>query len=382
MKKRARSVGDILLCTASLLILFIFMLALLLSSDASFSEKENRSLKTRPLLTFKKLIDGRYFNELTDFCGDQFPARTLFTTTSAFIDLGLLRSETNGIIIAKDGYLISRHDRKELNTLKTNCNSISLFIEKQKNNNIPAFVFVAPRSIDVNEEMLPTFYNSSITKESYKILNQSISSEYLIDIKDELKERSGDEYIWYRTDHHWTATGAYYAYLSIGEKLLYEPQPKEAFTIDTATDSFLGTSFSRLGIDNFRTKDSIELYRYNNDDSFLITEPTTNKTTTGLYNFNALTEFDKYKVFLCGNTDILQVRDTTKNKPRLLIIKDSFANSIVPFLAIHYDIDMIDLRYYKGSVQNYIEENGFECVLILYGIDTLASDISCSNILK
>ena len=157
---------------------------------------------------------------------------------------------------------------------------------------------------------------------------------------------------------------------------------KECFTVEAVNDSFLGTTFSRLGINDLKRKDTILLYRYKDDDSFLVSEPSTNKTTFGFYDFDALSQFDKYKVFLGGNTDIIRIRDTTKDKPRLLLIKDSFANSIVPFLAIHYDIDMIDLRYYKGSIQKYMNENTFDSILVLYGIDTLSSDVSCSNILK
>ena len=91
---------------------------------------------------------------------------------------------------------------------------------------------------------------------------------------------------------------------------------------------------------------------------------------------------DKYKVFLSGNTGLLLIRAQSLERPRLLLVKDSFANSIIPFFALHYDIDVIDPRYYKGSIKNYISENDFDTVLILYGIDTLATDLSCSNILK
>ena len=382
MKKTSRNLGDIFLCGVSLLILFACMLTLLFSKDASFSEKENRALRTRPKVTFEKLLDGRYFSELTEFCSDQFPSRTLFTSTSTLIDLCLARKETNELIIANDGYLVARHDYKEFDTLKSNCEALSAFLKRTNDSGIPSFVFVAPRSIDVNEERLPSLYDSTITKEPYKILNKSISSSYLIEINNELKDRSKTEYIWYLTDHHWTTSGAYYAYLEISKKLQFDPLLKECFTVEAVNDSFLGTTFSRLGINDLKRKDTIMLYRYKDDDSFLVSEPSTNKTTFGFYDFDALSQFDKYKVFLGGNTDIIRIRDTTKYKPRLLLIKDSFANSIVPFLAIHYDIDMIDLRYYKGSIQKYMNENTFDSILVLYGIDTLSSDVSCSNILK
>ena len=91
---------------------------------------------------------------------------------------------------------------------------------------------------------------------------------------------------------------------------------------------------------------------------------------------------DKYKVFLSGNTDLLHIKNEDTDLPKLLLIKDSFANSLIPFLALHYDIDVIDLRYYKSSVIDYMGENNFDAVLLLYGIDTLCTDISCINILK
>ena len=97
---------------------------------------------------------------------------------------------------------------------------------------------------------------------------------------------------------------------------------------------------------------------------------------------SALERKDKYQIFLGGNTDILKIRDTEKEKPRMLLIKDSFANCLIPFLALHYDIDVIDLRYYKSSLKNFMENKTFDTILIVYGIDTLSGEVSCSNIAK
>ena len=83
---------------------------------------------------------------------------------------------------------------------------------------------------------------------------------------------------------------------------------------------------------------------------------------------------DKYSAFLSGNNGHVIITDTQNpDKETLLIIKDSYSHSLAPFLLEHYNIELIDPRYYIGSIEDYILENGIENVLFLMGLDTLAS---------
>ena len=285
------------------------------------------------------------------------------------------RNESNGIIVVKDKKLISRHDYEDHEILKENLRAISSFIEKNNTRQLPTFIAVAPRSIDVNTEALPIFFPQNYGKLEYRELYSFIPKSSLIDTYQALKNNYDD---FYNTDHHWTTNGAYLAYVEIAKKLGVEPYPIDYFNIETVSKDFLGTSFSRSGLFDFKNKDSILLYRFENDDNLTIKS---GEKFLNLYDTTALKTNDKYRVFLGGNADLLQIRNQEK-KPKLLLIKDSFANSVIPFLSLHFDIDVIDLRYYIDSVSSHIEKNDFDSVLLLYGIDTIATEESCYRVEK
>ena len=78
---------------------------------------------------------------------------------------------------------------------------------------------------------------------------------------------------------------------------------------------------------------------------------------------------DKYQVFLGGNYPELKIKTNNKNEKNLLIIKDSYANSFIPFLINDYEnICAIDMRYFKEDLKEYMAENEINEVLILYNM--------------
>ncbi|MBR2387563.1 MAG: hypothetical protein IKB02_02200 [Clostridia bacterium] len=377
MKERSKKLIDIIFCIILLIFSLSLMFSLLFSKEKSFSEKENRVLKTRPSVKIDRILDGRFFSEFSKYCADQFPLREFFTGISSFIDLSLGRIEANGIIVINNKVLIPRNDYSNNQILHDNLKAIATFIESNKSNGLPSYIVVAPRSLDVNKEKLPICFSNDYGTAEYDALYNTIKKQNLIDtlpcLTKNVKEKN-----FYNTDHHWTTHGAYIAYLEITNRLGIEPYPIDFFNVDIVSTDFLGTSFSRSGLYSFDDKDTIVLYRYKNDDKIIITR---NGKERPLYDFSALEHSDKYRIFLGGNTDILEIRNQ-EAKPKLLIIKDSFANSVIPFLTLHFDIDVIDLRYYKNSLSSYISSNDFEAVLLLFGIDTLATETSCINIRK
>ena len=381
MKKFSKKTSDISICILSLLLSFSFFILLVFGRHSDFSERENRALEKMPKLKISTLADGSFFSNLSNFSADQFPFRSFFCSLSSMSELSLLRHECNGIIAAKDGYLISRHD-VNIDVLSSNLDALSAFFER--NSSTPSFLLVAPRAIDVKTDKLPSLFYKDHNKNPYTVLNENISSKNLIDPKDELKNISKKgEYVRYATDHHWTTRGAYEAYLCLCQKLGISAFSQEYFDIKPITEEFLGTSFSKSGLPEFFPSiDTIELYRYANDEKISATSPTEPKSVCGFYDMSALDKKDKYQIFLGGNTDILQIRDTSKEKPKMLLIKDSFANCLVPFLALHYNIDIVDLRYYRSSLKKLTESTSFDTILVVYGIDTLSNEASCSDIIK
>jgi hypothetical protein len=172
------------------------------------------------------------------------------------------------------------------------------------------------------------------------------------------------DYVIYNTDHHLTTYGAYLVYISLADELGYIPFAD--FTPALASSDFCGTSWSKSGL-YLTSPDSLELYRYNGDNEFKVTGDV---NMQGLYDFAKLSEKDKYAVFLGGNYGHIKISDNT-NKPKLLIIKDSFANALAPFLARHFELDMVDPRYFRGDVFKIAKE--CDKVLFLYGAESWLS---------
>ncbi|MBE6549543.1 MAG: hypothetical protein E7670_03850 [Ruminococcaceae bacterium] len=362
--KKAK-ISDILTVFISLAIIFTFGIAILIKPPKSFSETENRVLAQFPKANTDNIMNGKFFSRLGDFYSDQFPFRERFTTLKANSERFLLKQENNGIIFGKDGYLIARGDRNE-DILHKN---LAYLQELSKNNEI--CIFIAPRAIDVLSDKLPKLCDVSIEERTNTDIKAYLPS--CITISNTIKNASKNgEYVWYKTDHHWTTDGAYLAYSSIAEKLDITPYSINEFYRVTVSDSFLGTSFSKSGIHSAES-DSITLYRYDGDYEFCVYNEETGAETKGFYDLSRLEEKDKYLVFLGGNYSRIQIRAEDESRPTLLLIKDSFANSVIPFLARHFDLDVVDPRYFRGDVFSLINESNYDKTLILIGTGTLES---------
>ena len=372
---------DKFVCIVSFTLCIIISLLLVFGNQQDFSEDENRILQT---LEADQLLNGEFFSLLNSFCSDQFPGRKRFLFLSNLVNQALDLTESNGVIIGADGYLISRHDYTDLETLKKNISAVNTFLKLVSSESMKAQLMVAPRTVDVMTSKLPSQFPERYGTYEYEIITKNINEPQLISTLAHLKTcADGGEYVYYKTDHHWTVAGAYRAYETLAENFGFSAYPKEYFDIQCVSRDFYGTTYSKALLQG-TVADQIYLYRYTGDENIKVIYWNGSLSKSSLYDFSVINEAqkDKYKVFLSGNTDLLLIRNENTNRPKLLLIKDSFANSIIPFLSLHYDIDVIDLRYYRGSVNDYIGKNKFDAVLLLYGVDTLCTDISCSNVLK
>ena len=95
--------------------------------------------------------------------------------------------------------------------------------------------------------------------------------------------------------------------------------------------------------------------------------------TTGLYDTDKLSVYDKYAMFLHGNNGLSRVQGNGSG--RILVIKDSYANCFVPYLTANYaDIDVVDFRNYNFGLDQLIADNGYDQILVLYSFDSFKSD--------
>ena len=321
-----------------------------------FSSAENRNLKSKPTLSMSNVMSGRYTVDLGEYISDHFPAREVFVTTKAYTELLLGKHENNGIIYGKNDTLIDKSNVG--GRLEENLNIVKQF---EKSVNAPVYLAILPSSIDVFAENLPKNYS---TKQNDKLWQQFFKYTENLNLKAvNLYAPLCEKNYYYRTDHHFTSYGAYQTYQILGNTMGYTPKISDFFTTETVTNQFCGTSM-RTSAFYLCKKDEITLFRYDDDTLYKVVA---DGKKIELYDFSKLNSADKYAVFLGGNHARIDISNG-KNRPKMLIIRDSFADSVAPFLALHYDLTLIDLRYYNENVQNLVSSEKFDSVLILENI--------------
>ena len=370
--------ADLILIVLLSLFLLGFGIAIFLLPHQSFSEQENRVLQTMPDLTLDALTDNALSADIADFYADQFPARSAFVGLKTLSEISLLRMENNGVLIGKSGYLIKRleYGEKEYENIRKNLTAVSSFTKGMTENGIPVTTAIVPRGIDVLTAYLPDYYAADRADAVWQVIEDEAERLELspVSFTAELQGSAsvGTE-VWFRTDHHWTPRGAYLAYVMLYDELGYYPTSIQTMTAETLDAPFYGTTYSSAGIAWSRA-DTLTFYHISEEERYLCEIVDTGKSFYGFYDRSYLEGKDKYGALIGGNNGHVRITDTAHpDKPTLLIVKDSFSHAVIPYLAQHFNLEIIDLRYWRGSVNALAGECDAERVLILMGLDSLAS---------
>ena len=340
----------------------------MITADKVFSENENRRLEQAPKFSTTQIMDGRFTSNYEKYISDQFPLRDFWIGVKSRTEKILGKEENNGVYIGKDGYLMEKFEKpeeKDINFKIDNINSIITNVE-----NTDKYFMLIPNSTKVLEDKLPPYApNTDQLVYINKVKDSIDDSIRFIDLYDVLYQNK-DEYIYYRTDHHWTTKGAYLAYEKLMEDMGVKSHGEEYFSIERVTDSFYGSLYSKSGFRNI-SPDSIYLYIPKISEDCKVEYIDQGKKADSIYDLNSLNKKDKYAVFLGGNHPLIKISSKINNGKKLLIIKDSYANSFVPFLTGHFsEIYMVDLRYYGEDIKSLVEENQIESLLMLYNVKT------------
>ena len=354
MKKA--NTGDEILLIGAVAILLCGTVGLCAFPAPRFSATENRHLAAFPTFSAEALATGNYTAALDDFAAERIPFRGDCRKAYANAELLLGRGESHGVILCRDGSLCRRN---EVNGQAFARNLAALPRLQKLLGALPLTVAVAPRRIDVRSEVLPTLYNTAREEEVWEALPAGAVT--FLDATEDAQ--------WYRTDHHWTVEGAYFAYVRLSRYLGYKPYDANEFSPETVSESFLGTGAAAAGFSDI-TPDTVCVWRYAGDADYRILRDGQPAAFTGIYDEGKLASHDQYALFLGGNCGLLQIDlGEADTRPVLLVIKDSFANSLLPFLARHYRITAVDPRYYTGVLQP-LAQNA-DTALALCGMQTL-----------
>jgi hypothetical protein len=342
----------------------------IIADDVSFSKQENRLLSPLPPFTISSFLSGDYTKKVEDYISDQFIWKKFWTGLKAQTEKALVKQENNGIYFGKSGYLLEEFE-KPGEQFHKNLTSIQAFTNKAKD--LTSYLLLAPTSVDIYKEKLPLYASSYSEKEIIDFAEKQIGDSLsFIDVYNTLLSKKNEQ-IYFRTDHHWTMRGAFYAYQAGSKTMGLTPFQMNDFSIDKVSEDFYGTYFSKANLHDIEP-DQIEVFQPKFDAAYNVLYGDGERSNT-LYDWDYLSEKDQYALFLSGNHSLVKIQSTIQNGRKLAVIKDSYAHAFIPFLANHYEeIHVIDLRYYHKSIYEYFKDNEIHEVLLLYNLANFSKD--------
>lgn len=354
-------------------VMFVLFFAL---PKKEYSSSEKRYLAQAPQFDEKKLFSGDFRDDAEKYIEDHTAGRDLWVGLAAYYNLSLGNNGAKGVYNGRDGYLIN--DPEEMTDLARNAGFIEEFANHMQTRlNVPTTVMVAPSTGYICEDKLPAVHKEYHDNEAFTELQNTFQAAKFVDIREDLKGAyQNGEQVFYRTDHHWTTFGAYTAYRALGKPLGIVPNDESIYE-KTAYQGFYGTTYSTSGF-WMTAPDEIEVWdNPDNEIKVTIDDGEVIKNDDMFFDSH-LDEDDKYPVFLDGNHSYTVIENQkSESKETLMVVKDSFAHSLVPFLADHYrKIIMVDMRYYAMPLQPIIEKEAVDRVLFVYSLDNLATDVN------
>lgn len=368
MKQKA----DRLLVWGFILTLFLMLFVFIVLPKERFSELENRVLQKAPQWSWNNLLSRKYAEEAESFVTDHFPLRSVWIAVKSSAEQLRLQQENNGIYKGKAGYLFEKFTDPDDSKLKQYTESINKFALAHPE--VKTTFMLAPTSAGMYPDRLPWLApNDDQMKVNQYIAEAMQGKVSFMDGYKILKPHAAES-IYYRTDHHWTTKGAYHAYTAYANKMGWKPLSEKDFSIEIVSHSFLGSYHTRSQFQGV-TPDMMEVYKPIHAVSSEVYIADTDETFDSLYDASYLKKKDQYSYFLGGVHALMKITSQLDpqavQQEKLLVIKDSYAHNFIPFLTMHVpEIHVIDMRYYNGSIGDYMSKHGIKDVLLLFNTAT------------
>lgn len=245
-------------------------------------------------------------------------------------------------------------------------------LTKGLDSSVKVYDLIAPTSVEIKfPDNKKKKLNSSPQKEALENIEHKLSGrEIFVPLYDKLM-RHRTEYIFFRTDHHWTSLGAYYAYEAFCEAKNIIPNQLSAYKIKKS-ENFTGSFYRETNQDSNLRADTLEaIYPLGQQISMKYT--TTEGQTISAPVIADADKFGsgmKYSVFIAGDNPYTVIQNKEiANGSSCVVVKESFGNAFVPFLADHYQtIYVIDYRYWEGKLVDFIKKKKTREVVLINNI--------------
>lgn len=356
------------------------------SPDRRQSESENRLLQQMPTFSLSSVADGSYMQNLERYLTDQFPARDWLVRGKTYLDLLCGRQQINGIYVGSDGYLFEPQttpDDEQIETITAAMKDFCL-----KNPDLQKAVIISPNASCILQDKLPYGVKQYDQRTLLDELKQNISAENTSQLKQfhwidcaALLSESGDEPVFYCTDHHWTTRAAYRVFLDTAQQWQLDTDGVE-YDFAAVSADFRGTLAASSGICHIN--DEMEIcVPHDSEGQYVIEYETENVKTATFFDSGKLASANQYEIFMGGNFGKIIISTTAETDQTLLIFKDSYANCMIPMLAPYFSqIVVIDPRYFNDTIDGCMQDYDFTHVLFVYNLNTFLEDKSLADVLE
>lgn len=356
--KKSERITVILFCG----FLFVMILSYLLLPKEDFSENEKRYLSKAPALSWEAVSSGDWGDAAETYMADHIPGRDFFVGLNAYFDLYTGRQVAKDIVVLGDR-LVEDPEEFNIQTINKNMTYINGFA--QNIGQSVDFIIVPSAGWAAG---LEDYQDEAIIDYIYKSADSGLNTIDVLPVFD------GNVDLYYKTDHHWNSTGAHEAYTAYMDAIEKEYRNAEDFDIEVC-EGFQGSTYSRSALWLTPAED-LELWHGSND--LTVTNGETDDVHEGVFYRERLEEADKYTVYLDGNHSTVRIHNPNA-EGKLLVIRDSYSNSLGCFLAESYEeVVLVDLRYYKQPISELVQQEHFNNILICYSIGNFLTDTNIS----
>ena len=375
MKKRLGS-QRVMLFVCFTVIVILFAVTGIIVKDREFSDNENRVLAGKPVFSLPAVLQGSFEADVDSYLADQFPTRDKMISIDFKFKKLLGIKESNNVYVGSDRHLFGKPSVPAEDAVERTEGLIKSFADEYSSKNI--YMMLIPDAAVIQSQYLP--YGAPVRNQMADIENFEDKTGDVINYLDAASALASvkDEYIYYKTDHHWTSDGAYAVFQKTAADMGISPVEYTSYVV---SKKFKGTLSSKSG--DYSISDVVKIYSPNSDVRYYVVYTATQEKSTSMYISSKLDEKDHYQLFFGGNHPMVEIHTTANNDRKLLVFKDSYANSYMQFLTPYYEtIIMIDPRYYYDNVASVIQSNGITDIMFLYSADTLLTDTALADTLE
>lgn len=366
--------------------------------DRAVSEFENRALAQQPTVTKESLASGEYFKDVETYFTDQFVSRDNWVKNYMKLHLASNKTYVGGYFVTDDNWIFpkptTQFPQKSLNASAKSLNDLGKYLGKK---NTPLYYFPMLSKVNALGTMIPSY----IPKGRYEANKQYLFSKldpklvHFQDTKKPIVSKYSQKQIqemYLKTDHHWAMKGAFLGYQMMMEEIgkdfsIPKDYQQSQYTYSCKKDWLILGSYNRRlnKLVDYSTEHPCYYTpkNYSFNDYKIYRGPIQNKNMIPFNKYYKAgfkgkeKQLDFSYAYALNYGELNFINPKSKNNLKMLLIKDSYANPIIPYIAHHFkQTTVVDPRYStKQTTYDLLKKESYDLVVILYNDSNLTGDM-------